>query len=241
MPAIRLRSDRNTLRSACDHPIDQPSIRLLSAAITLLFSPHTPGGSQAPLPASMASLAYAPKEEGSGKDPGTTNNVVTSNGIEPRSIVSLLIIILNWLVSISQPSRIVTGLVTVTAAADFAHTAPTRCGAWWTKPYNQAVSCDRPHDRWSRNRVALAFGPPVSQVEQRRNLAMGDIPQPEGENTRVGVGVPRNYAARSKIYLPSKFRGPLQKPCCRFATVTVCRFLGGGFPKNPGGQRTGAP
>lgn len=48
MPAIRLRSVQNTLRSACDPHADQPSIRLRSVAITLLLSPLIPRADRSP-------------------------------------------------------------------------------------------------------------------------------------------------------------------------------------------------
>lgn len=65
MPSIRLRSAQNTLLSACDHPTDRPSIRLLSVAIALLLCPHTPGGSQAPLSAlGGRALPRSEREEG---------------------------------------------------------------------------------------------------------------------------------------------------------------------------------
>jgi hypothetical protein len=48
MPAIRLRSDQNTLRSACDPHSNQPSIRLRSVAITLLLCPLIPRADRSP-------------------------------------------------------------------------------------------------------------------------------------------------------------------------------------------------
>jgi hypothetical protein len=51
MPAIILLSSQNDLRSPFNHGGDHLSIGLRSSAITLHVSPHTPGGSQAPLSA----------------------------------------------------------------------------------------------------------------------------------------------------------------------------------------------
>jgi hypothetical protein len=51
VPAIRLLSSQNTLRSPFYHAGDPPSIRLRSSAITLLLSPYNPGGIAAPLSA----------------------------------------------------------------------------------------------------------------------------------------------------------------------------------------------
>lgn len=62
MPAIPLRSVRNTLRSPCDPHTDQPSIRLRSAAIPLLLSPLIPRADRSPALGRWARRSGDPKK-----------------------------------------------------------------------------------------------------------------------------------------------------------------------------------
>ncbi len=80
MPAIRLLSSQNSLRSPCYHGGDHASIRLRSSAITLLLSPHTPGGSQAPLSALGGRALPRPgREEGTRRAEGPRHRHAPSN------------------------------------------------------------------------------------------------------------------------------------------------------------------
>jgi hypothetical protein len=76
LPAIRLLSSQNGLLSPFDHGGYHPSIRLRSSAITLLLSPHTPCGSQAPL--SAGRRASHDPEKGKGRE-GPQSQSRTSN------------------------------------------------------------------------------------------------------------------------------------------------------------------
>jgi hypothetical protein len=209
------------------------------------------GRLEAPLWALGARVA--PPQEGrggrGGKDLVITNHVVTSNGIEPRSIVSLLIIILNWLASISQPSRIITGLATVTSAANLGRSGvPCASRAFGTraqtshKPLQHRQTADRrslskhqkgfyarglPHSKSSEGRGPHAWRNRPRNLKSSRDLWLEPQKYPCGY-----AGTPEN-PGRPETLPPPNLSRPDPKTLLPVRHTGGLSIFGGGFPQNP--------
>jgi hypothetical protein len=249
MPSIRLRSTQNALRSACDHPTDHPSIRLLSVAITLLLCPRTPGASQAPLSALEAERCHDPEERKGGRKLLKPYNHVTRGRpglqarrarIPPRSLAE------------RRPARPLADrnvLANGYGSTEFAHTVPTRQLIGGSNAVISAIFDARPcdgksHEKGFRARTAstpftLIVGAGASatcQPGQRRNLNFRRNVGVDGQKTRQGVGVGGKTAARPIIDLSPSFRGPSPKTCCCPATKTGALIFWERLEKSGGGH-----
>jgi hypothetical protein len=159
MPAITLRSTQNALRSPCDHAGDQASITLRSSAITLHVSPHTPGGSQAPLSALGGRALPRPgREEEKRRSETAPQPQHAANARLPASHVlgialdeQLSASVLAWC-GFRREITVSGDLVT-----SYVDTVQTRLTAEATNAVISAISGRRPHDGKSRKGFTRAL------------------------------------------------------------------------------------
>jgi hypothetical protein len=259
---------RNTSRAYLQHPAAQgrtaptacrPSARLLAG---MSEQPDTPTTSRDLANAHVLSATVpqclAVQLSGEGKGPHhrhELNNARNSEapGADRRQPAAI------WSdcpVLQDQPARITVirwgirqnnWLTALASANDLAHTAPTRHGRLEPNPSKMGISGHRPHDCGSPERV-FARGLPHSRIFIGRNgvRASAALARPAMawiskslRNRPGGVGVGATSDAHGYIDLLSIFRGPVQKTCCRGATVDLLKFGGaasgnlGGWPAIP--------
>jgi hypothetical protein len=216
MPAIRLRSARNTLRSACDHPIDLASIGLLSVAITLLLSPLIPPADRSPALGLGRPVGSASGREGKRKRKdlviGTT--LVTVGILRTWSTVPQLMIILNWISAgcrrasgSNKLAEVGSNRNGVTTAADFARLcvpcASHPSGARVQTPHKPVRHSETP-DRRSLSKHQRETTARTRQRTCWRNLKYALLPYgfEAGRPGRGGWG-PRCHGRPISDYRPS--------------------------------------